>query len=297
MPNHIFNTIKFKKEDRKKFEKFMEEDRLDFNKLVPMPKELEKIGGDCGEKEEILKEWEEFTKEVQINPSNVDEYIEKFRNAVKAEPKKYPESAKSVNLEPEEREWGGIFVPDFQYQMYRIAGKVKYGFSSWYYWRLENWETKWNAYETDFDEEYLHFQTAWDTPLPIFEKMVSLNPDTWFQVKYCDEATGRNCGIVEYKPNFFSSENEDNMAVIKYDNVTEELEIIETGFFENINDASKKFNAIIAINSHGTFLYYNDWTDYRRFYEKLTEDEEKEYFRKWYLFADGDLEELENSEE
>ena len=62
MPNHIFNTIKFKKEDREKFAKFMEEDCLDFNKLVPMPKELEKIGGDRGEKEEIVKEWEEFTK-------------------------------------------------------------------------------------------------------------------------------------------------------------------------------------------------------------------------------------------
>ena len=55
MPNHIFNTIKFKKEDREKFAKFMEEDCLDFNKLVPMPKELEKIGGDRGEKEEIVK--------------------------------------------------------------------------------------------------------------------------------------------------------------------------------------------------------------------------------------------------
>ena len=297
MPNHIFNTIKFKKEDRKKFEKFMEEDRLDFNKLVPMPKELEKIGGDRGEKEEIVKEWEEFTKEVQINQANVDEYIEKFRNEVRENPEKYPESAKSVNLEPEEREWGGIFVPDFQYQMYRIAGKVKYGFSSWYYWRLENWGTKWNAYETDFDEEYLDFQTAWDTPLPIFEKMANLNPDTWFQVKYYDEDTGNNCGIIEYRPGFFLSEDEVNMAAVRYDDETGKLEIIETGFFENINDASKKFNAIIAINSHGTFLYYNDWTDYRRFYEKLTEDEEKEYFRKWYLFADGDLEDLENSEE
>ena len=178
MPNHIFNTIKFKKEDRKKFEKFMEEDRLDFNKLVPMPKELEKIGGDRGEKEEIVKEWEEFTKEVKINQANVDEYIEKFRNEVRENPEKYPESAKSVNLEPEEREWGGIFVPDFQYQMYRIAGKVKYGFSSWYYWSIANWGTKWNAYETEFDEEYLYFKTAWDTPLPIFEKLAELNPNT-----------------------------------------------------------------------------------------------------------------------
>lgn len=62
MPNHIFNTIKFKKEDREKFAKFMEEDCLDFNKLVPMPKELEKIGGDRGEKEEIVNSETKYVK-------------------------------------------------------------------------------------------------------------------------------------------------------------------------------------------------------------------------------------------
>ena len=293
MPNHIFNTIKFKKEDREKFAKFMKEDSFDFNKLVQLPQELSEMGGDRGEKEEIIKEWEEFTKYVSITPANVDEYIEKFRNEVRENPEKYPKSSESVNLEPEEREWDGIFVPDFQYQMYRIAGKVKYGFSSWYDWSLENWGTKWNVYETDFDEEYLDFQTAWDTPLPIFEKMANLNPDTWFQVKYCDEAMGRNCGIVEYKPNFFPSENEDNMAVIEYDDVTGKLEIVETGFFENSQDAPEKFNAIIEINTHGTLILYNDSTDFRRFVEKLTPDQEKKYYEKWYVFAGGNLEDFE----
>lgn len=293
MPNHIYNTIRFKKEDRKKFEKFMEEDCFDFNKLVPMPQELDKMGGDHGEVKGIMKEWEEFTKDVLITSLNVDEYIEKFRNEVCENPEKYPKSSEAVNLEPEEREWSGIFVPDFQYQMYRIAGKVKYGFSSWYYWSIENWGTKWNAYETDFEEEYLYFQTAWDTPLPIFEKIAELNPDTWFQVKYCDEATGSNCGILEYKPNFFPSENEDNMAVIEYDDETGKLEIVETGFFENSQDAPEKFNAVIEINTRGTLILYNDATDFRRFINKLTPDQKEQYYKKWYVFAGGDLEDFE----
>ena len=178
MPNHIFNTIKFKKEDREKFAKFMEEDRLDFNKLVPMPQELNEMGGDCGEKKEIVNEWKEFTKEVQITPANVDEYIEKFRNEVRENPEEYPKSAETANLVTMADGRGGTSVPSFQYQMYRIAGKVKYGFSSWYDWSVANWGTKWNAYETEFDEEYLYFKTAWDTPLPIFEKLAELNPDT-----------------------------------------------------------------------------------------------------------------------
>lgn len=44
MPNHIYNTIRFKKEDKEKFEKFIEEEHFDFNKLIPMPKEFEKMG-------------------------------------------------------------------------------------------------------------------------------------------------------------------------------------------------------------------------------------------------------------
>lgn len=71
MPNHIFNTIKFKKEDREKFAKFMKEDSFDFNKLVQLPQELSEMGGDRGEKEEIIKEWEEFTKYVSITPAHL----------------------------------------------------------------------------------------------------------------------------------------------------------------------------------------------------------------------------------
>ena len=67
MPRHIYNTIKFKKEDREKFTKYMKGGNLDFNKIIPMPKELDKMGGDRGEKEEILKEWEEFTKKSSDN--------------------------------------------------------------------------------------------------------------------------------------------------------------------------------------------------------------------------------------
>ena len=102
-----------------------------------------------------------------------------------------------------------------------------------------------------------------------------------------------NCRIIEYRPNFFPNGYEGNMAKVEYDDETGTLYVFETGFFENIQDAPRKFNAIIAVNDHGTFIHYSDWTDYRRFSDKLTEDEEKEYFGKWYIFAGGDLEELE----
>ena len=40
MPNYVYNTIRFKKEDKEKFSQYLEQGNFDFNKLAKMPKEL-----------------------------------------------------------------------------------------------------------------------------------------------------------------------------------------------------------------------------------------------------------------
>ena len=227
MANYVYNAIRFKEKDKAKFLQYLNQGNFDFNKLVQMPKEFEEMGGDHGEVEGIAKEWKIFTKNVQINFLNVDEYVEKFRNAVRANPEKYPISAKTVNGKKIEKEWE-ISVPDFQYQMYRIAGKVKYGFESWLDWRSVNWGTTREAWGTGISDEGLSFTTAWETPLPIFEKIAELNPDAWFQVKYYDEALGGNCGIIEYRPYYFSVGEYDNMAIVEYNSESRELKIVKS---------------------------------------------------------------------
>ena len=292
MANYIYNTIRFKKKDKEKFLQYLKQGNFDLNKLVQMPKEFEEMGGEHGEVEGIAKEWKGFTKDVLITPANVDEYVEKFRNEVRQNPKKYPASAKTVNLEKIKKDWG-ISVPDFQYQMYREIGKVKYGFESWMDWRHINWGTIHEAWNTDFSNLALAFVTAWQAPLPIFEKITELNPDAWFQVKYYDEALGANCGIIEYLPNYFPVGEYDNMAIVEYNDESEELKIIKTAYFENSKDAPKAFNATIAQLEKGTIIHYSDLSDYRRFIDKLPKEQENEYFKKWYVFAGGDLEDLE----
>lgn len=292
MANYVYNAIRFKEKDKAKFLQYLNQGNFDFNKLVQMPKEFEEMGGDHGEVEGIAKEWKIFTKNVQINFLNVDEYVEKFRNVVRANPEKYPISAKTVNGKKIEKEWE-ISVPDFQYQMYRIAGKVKYGFENWLDWRSVNWGTTREAWGTGISDEGLSFTTAWETPLPIFEKIAELNPDAWFQVKYYDEALGGNCGIIEYRPYYFPVGEYDNMAVVEYDNENRELKIIKTAYFENSQDAPERFNATIAQLEKGTVIHYSDLSDYKRFIDKLSKEQEDEYFKKWYIFAGGDLEDLE----
>lgn len=72
----------------------------------------------------------------------------------------------------------------------------------WYTWCCENWGTKWNAYRQGFDgtNDSLRykFDTAWDCPFPIFEKLFNLYPDLRFYIEFADEDIGSNCGIIEF---------------------------------------------------------------------------------------------------
>ena len=63
----------------------------------------------------------------------------------------------------------------------------------WYTWRLQNWGTKWDVYEShctriDANTLQLTFYTAWSPPMPIYDKLV----DMGFEVnaRYLDEGWG-----------------------------------------------------------------------------------------------------------
>lgn len=64
-----------------------------------------------------------------------------------------------------------------------------------YKFHCDNWDTKWNAYNqniTTYTE--FSFQTAWSTPIKIFEKLSKLEPRLTFDITFADEDIGHNCG-------------------------------------------------------------------------------------------------------
>ena len=72
----------------------------------------------------------------------------------------------------------------------------------WYDWRIENWGTKWNAYDVVYDDDdpnTLRFQTAWATPCKVFEALADQHPDACFTVEFADEYLGQNVGIMTFK--------------------------------------------------------------------------------------------------
>ena len=60
----------------------------------------------------------------------------------------------------------------------------------WYNWRLDNWGTKWDIYEThctriDANTLQLNFLTAWSPPIPVYDKLTDMGFDV--HARYLDE--------------------------------------------------------------------------------------------------------------
>ena len=55
------------------------------------------------------------------------------------------------------------------------AEREKYGTDNWYDWSCENWGTKWNACHVELEENddslCYRFDTAWDAPRPIVNRL------------------------------------------------------------------------------------------------------------------------------
>jgi len=66
------------------------------------------------------------------------------------------------------------------------------GRPNWYDWQVENWGTKWNAYEQSFcDNGYgeleVSFDTAWSAPFPIIAALREWDEIEWVGGNYVEE--------------------------------------------------------------------------------------------------------------
>jgi hypothetical protein len=175
MPNHIQNIVKIKgnKEDIAKCAKtIFKGDKFSFKNIIPRPTDLEiekssylgdgitLINGTEEQKERVITKFKRWANEERPLETFIEESKELGRKA--------------------------------------LENQKKYGFTDWYDWSIENWGTKWDAYEIDYDVTEdtinLNFQTAWNTPYPIFEELSRMFPNISIYVDFADEDLGCNCG-------------------------------------------------------------------------------------------------------
>ena len=137
-----------------------EDSPFDFNKIIPMPKELLDVSSPV----KIVSE-EKYKEEKEAR----DKAIERRKSD-------------TFNC-------GDSFIPGLplteQLQKEYLA---KYGSDNWYDFAINNWGTKWNAYDIgEWENNTIKFYTAWTSP---FEALIELSkkfPEAEFELKYADE--------------------------------------------------------------------------------------------------------------
>ena len=184
MPNHISNklTVSGSAERVKEIIAFLiryneqiGEEFFDFNRIVPMPKGLDiqsSSDGDLGMGELLYRGgWSYLYESLHI------EWERAMANSL------------------ETRKANALALGK-QY----LLNIANHGAKCWYEWSIQNWGTKWNAYDLsygvapDSKEVIFNFKTAWSGVPELMGKLVEKFPDLYFEYEYADEDWGCNTG-------------------------------------------------------------------------------------------------------
>lgn len=213
MANYVRNRVTFygKKEQLEKLLQFLGSNgnpQLDFNVIVPEPKEITDSNGLAPDEDVAFGEYLATGKTTMMT----DDIMRKLGGKYLEKPilgiarTVMLDACKKVISEEEKK----CFITWYN-------NKVKYGYADWYNWRQDKWGTKAN-YGGDFlddivivdAEDHTNFQytfdTAWDSPVPIFRALSEKFPDIKIEVNYADENMGYDCGTYEVRKGIMVSD-------------------------------------------------------------------------------------------
>jgi hypothetical protein len=146
---------------------------FDFNKIIPMPEELNIESGSSGD-------W--GMRYLLLNAKSSFLWTDDDRSFMERMEKQKEENPESFNR-------------DIELGKKYLNNISKYGHTTWYEWHCSNWGTKWNACEVEWtDDNQVEFETAWSFCFPIVEKLSQLFPDIAIEFSYADEDCGSNTG-------------------------------------------------------------------------------------------------------
>lgn len=186
MPNHIQNRLRIEgtEEQIHEVKDFLRAEKpdsdgvyasIDFNKITPMPEELNVTSG--SPQDTIA--WMLFG--VADSRYSRDIFVEQTRR----------------NLREADADRIRSYIEDAI--RYRDNHK-NYGYCTWYEWAIANWGTKWNAYgqpDKRNNEDTIWFETAWSNVEKLIQRASRRFPDVTFHYTYADEDTGSNTGDLE----------------------------------------------------------------------------------------------------
>lgn len=218
MPNYVKNIVKaegicrlplFSEENGKRY--------FDFNKIIPMPESLNVDAGSVTDSAIVYYLTEKCTISI---PCLSEERKEILRQTVsnlfhRGDLRWAQEIFTRVSVDmflknemakEEMCSKGKLYIDNFQ----------KYGHTTWYEWRIANWDTKWNACDSKLqNDNAITFETAWSAPEKVIRKLAEMYPDLMIEHWWADEDIGNNTGHTVYKNGsmayggYYENESED----------------------------------------------------------------------------------------
>ncbi len=198
MPNHITNLISFGSDSTSlsAFQRMLHDMKMDgeplgsfdFNKLIPMPKELNVE--ESTRTESAMKLYRTFILE---------------RAGVVAENVNSTPDRREAALKALERKWRPRRMQDpmaWKLGEQAYNNLQKYGHASWYGWCIQNWGTKWNAYQSlplREGDDTMEFLTAWGSVPVIIKKLSEKYPEQTITYRWADEDIGYNVGEMVFQ--------------------------------------------------------------------------------------------------
>lgn len=233
MPNHVANILNFhgKPEDIRDVKDLIKgvydgaSTRFDFNRIIPMPESLAIESG--SHTDDALEYYMAMTYGRYLY-----EYREKAKEVINRCEEKYKDSLDEL-LKLGETAKNNI---------------DQYGNKDWYGWRIDNWGTKWNAYDIEETDSCIRFDTAWSFPEPIIRKLaeIAIAHRVTISGIWADEDCGNNAG------SFYSAGD-------GIDNLTVDICCYDDGS----SDAWKAYivthgeNDCIGKNADGEYFHYD----------------------------------------
>lgn len=222
MPNWVQNDIFLygEEEDIKKVLELVKSDEseFDFNKIIPMPKELDIDSSSDNDLAIICYLSNKLTVPFDKLDKNYLKYVTNMFDNNWAATLYYERL-------PDRKE-------DFN-KLYKL-GKTccenirNYGYVDWYNWRRDKWGTKWNACEVCVGDNVISFQTAWSVPDPILEAFAYICDEynVTFDGEYADEDRGHNSGHISSDNGITEYDDNSNEALRAYINLWGDSECI-----------------------------------------------------------------------
>ena len=161
---------------------------LDFNKLIPMPKELDIESGSKGEKGLIFLYLTSLDLSKNVDIRKAYKSLSPFNKEIHNDP-----YFKDIDSNLSKYKTDESFQESIELGKKYLDNYIKYGYCNWYDWCVDNWGTKWNVENEvsvmDLDDANyeITFDTAWSCPSGILKKFSKMCKDGELEWMYYDE--------------------------------------------------------------------------------------------------------------